>query len=337
MSEQTTIRMPDTSKLVVSSSPHYHDMGSIPKIMFTVLAALAPAVFASIYFFGWRALLVLSVCMVSCAAIEALLCRLMRRRISIGDGSALVTGLLLGMTLPVTSPLWMCIVGSFIAIGLGKMVYGGLGGNPFNPASVGRVALLLACPSAMTTWVTVSGCALNKWVVDATTGATPLELVAQNQPGPGFWSLFLGNIGGSIGETCTLALIVGGVFLIARKIIRWQIPVFFIGTVFLITGIAYMVSPCPKFNPMTHVLSGGLMLGAFFMATDMVTSPLNRKGAVVFAIGCGIITTIIRLWGSYPEGISYAILIMNALTPLIDRYTAGRPFGVARKASQKNA
>ena len=351
MTEQT-IKMPDMSQLVVSSSPHYHDRDSVRKIMFKVIGALTPAALASVYFFGWRALMVILLCMVSCAAFEALFTRMMGRESALNDGSALLTGMLLGMNLPVTVPVWMCIVGSLAAIGLGKMVYGGLGGNPFNPALVGRVALLVGCPAAMTTWVKPSGCGFAKWV-DAATGATPLALIAHcdatsgatrqaadavAQQYPSVLDLFVGNCGGSLGETCAIALIIGGIFLICVNIIRWQVPVCYIGTVALFTGIAYAFHPCAHFNPLLHILSGGLMLGAFFMATDMVTTPLNRKGSVVFAVGCGVLTSVIRLWGSYPEGVSFSILIMNALTPLIDKFTAGRPFGVmkvGRRASSK--
>ena len=341
MSEQT-IKMPDTSQLVVSSSPHYHDRDTVQKIMFKVIGALTPAALASVYYFGWRAFMVIMLCMVACAAFEALFTRMMGRELAINDGSALLTGMLLGMNLPVTVPIWMCLVGSFAAIGLGKMVYGGLGGNPFNPALVGRVALLVGCPAAMTTWVKPVGCGFAKWV-DATTGATPLALIAHcdatttatrkaveavaSAGYPSIMDLFVGNCGGSLGETCAVALIIGGIFLIFQNIIRWQVPVFYIGTVAAFTGIAYAFHPCAHFNPILHILSGGLMLGAFFMATDMVTTPLNRKGSVVFAVACGILTCVIRLWGSYPEGVSFSILIMNALTPLIDKFTAGRPFG----------
>ena len=310
--------------------------------MFKVIGALSPAALASVYFFGWRALMIILLCMVSCAAFEVLFTRMMGREMAIDDGSALVTGMLLGMNLPVTVPIWMCLVGSLAAIGLGKMVYGGLGGNPFNPALVGRVALLVGCPAAMTSWVKPVGCGFAKWV-DAATGATPLAMIAHcdatttatrkavetiAQEYPTVMDLFVGNCGGSLGETCAIALIIGGIFLIFQNIIRWQVPVCYIGTVAIFTGIAYAFHPCAHFNPILHVLSGGLMLGA-------VTTPLNRKGSVVFAVGCGILTCVIRLWGSYPEGVSFSILIMNALTPLIDKFTAGRPFGKEKvKAKQ---
>ena len=334
--------MPDTSQLVVRSSPHYHDRDTVRKIMFKVIGALTPAALASVYYFGWRAFMVIVLCMTACAAFEALFTRMMKRELAINDGSALLTGMLLGMNLPVTAPVWMCLVGSLAAIGLGKMVYGGLCGNPFNTALVGRVALLVGCPAAMTTWVKPVGCGFAKWV-DATTGATPLALIAHcdatttatrkaveavaSAGYPSVLDLFVGNCGGSLGETCAIALIIGGIYLIFQNIIRWQVPVCYIATVAIFTGIAYAFEPCAHFNPILHILSGGLMLGAFYMATDMVTTPLNRKGSVVFAVGCGTLTCVIRLWGSYPEGVSFSILIMNALTPLIDKFTAGRPFG----------
>lgn len=341
---ETAVRLPDTSRLVVSSSPHYHTKDTIQKIMFQVMLALLPALVASICVFGWRALCVTLVCTCSCIAFEHLFCHFMKRESTITDCSAALTGMLLGMNLPVTAPLWMCVVGSLIAIGLGKMAYGGLGGNPFNPALVGRVALFLACPKEMSFWVAPQGCALGTWVCNTVTGATPLALLktgATPQIGTcaadGLTHLFLGNIGGSLGETSALALLLGGIFLIAKNIIRWQIPVTYIATVAVITGISFICSPieglCLWGYVATQILGGGLFLGAFFMATDMVTTPLSRKGAVVFAVGCGILTSVIRLKGAFPEGVSFSILIMNTLTPVIDRFTAGRPFGVARKTN----
>lgn len=338
---ETAVRLPDVSRLVVSSSPHYHAKDDVQKIMLMVLLALSPAVVASVCVFGWRALVVTVVCGCSCVAFEHIFCRFMGHESSILDLSALLTGVLLGMNLPATAPLWMCVVGSLIAIGLGKMVYGGLGGNPFNPALVGRVALFLACPKDMSFWIAPNGCALGRWLCDTATGATPLALLKSGAtPGAAegtlsLCSMFLGNVGGSLGETSALALLIGGIFLIAKKIIRWQVPLTYILTVAVFTGIAYLCSPVKGYDLYTyvcaHVLGGGLMLGAFFMATDMVTTPLSRKGGVVFALGCGILTCVIRLWGAFPEGVSFSILIMNTLTPLIDRATAGRPFGVARK------
>ncbi len=338
MSEtEQTVRLPDMTHLVVSSSPHIHDKDDVRAIMLKVICALAPACLASIYIFGIRALMVLLVCAASCVAFEALFTRMQGRPLRVNDCSGLLTGILLGMNLPVTAPLWLCVVGSLAAIGLGKMAYGGLGYNPFNPALVGRVALLIAFPSAMTTWA-LPACNPLKWLgADAATGATPLALLESSEAEaaamPSFSALFWGGTGGSLGETCAAALLVGGIALVFLNVIRWQIPVCLLGTVALCTGIGHLVHPEQVASPLLHLFSGGLFLGAFFMATDMVTTPLSRKGAVVFGIGCGLFTSAIRMWGNYPEGMSFSILIMNSLTPLIDRFTARRPFGVrdARK------
>lgn len=294
--------------------------------MFTVVLALVPAIIAGTIHFGIRALWIMLVTSAAAVAWEALANKAMGKPFSIGDGTAILTGLLLAMNLPPTVPEWVCIVGAFIAIVLGKMVYGGMGYNPFNPALVGRVALLLAVPSIMTNFIApqkiLSWCS----AANATSTATPLAVKNFNT-----MDLFLGNVPGCIGETCFLALLIGGVFLICLNLIRWQVPVCFMGTVAIITGIAYVVNPnAYPMSPLAHICSGGIALGAFFMATDMVTTPLNRKGSVLFAIGCGVITSVIRLWGSYPEGVSFSILIMNALTPLIDRATSGLPFGTVR-------
>jgi len=325
MSDNSSIMMPSMENLVVSSSPHYHSRMTVRGIMFLVVLALLPAAGAGVWFFGLTALRVLLVCSVACVAIEAVCAKLLRKPLEIDDGSALVTGLLLGMNLPPTAPTWVCLLGSLIAIGLGKMLYGGIGCNPFNPALVGRVALLVGLPGIMTHWKIPAGS------VEALSSATPLQLMGAGDMSKleaiPYRDLFLGLHGGSIGETCALAILIGGIFLIALKIIRWQIPVSYLLTVAVISGIAHWAQPEHYAPALFHLLTGGLLLGAFFMATDMVTTPLSRKGAVIFGVGCGLITSVIRLWGSYPEGVSFSILIMNSLTPLIDRYTAGKPFG----------
>ena len=248
------------------------------------------------------------------------------------------------MNLPSASPWWLVIIGSAAAIILGKAIYGGLGYNPFNPALVARVFLLISFPVQMTRWVVPAGPTTG---MDAATGATPLgaakEAVSLGKTLgeaalPANTDLLLGNVGGSLGEVGALALLAGGLFLLWRGHIRWQIPVGFIGTVVVITGIAHLADPTRYLSPVVHVLAGGLMLGAFFMATDMVTSPVTRKGMLIFGVGCGLLTAVIRLWGGYPEGVSFAILIMNALTPLIDRYTRPRVFGAgARKLYEEGA
>jgi len=329
MAEEQAVRLPDTSKLIVSCSPHYHNTAeNVPKIMALVLLALVPAVISGVVFFGLRGVGVLAACCASCVLFEYLFSKWLKRPVSITDFSALLTGLLLGMNLSAVTPWWVCVIGSLLAIGLGKMIYGGLGYNPFNPALIGRVGLLIAFPGYLTTWVAPTP---GELVADAVTTATPLgELGTNHIAGTDYLAYFLGNIGGCIGETSALALLLGGAALIGLKLIRWQVPVFYIGTVALITGVVHAVSPETTANPGFHILTGGLMLGAFFMATDMVTSPMSNKGAIIFGIGCGVVTSVIRIWGSYPEGVSFAILFMNAFTPLIDRVTASKPFGFAR-------
>lgn len=327
---ETECRLPDPRKLVVSSSPHYHSGEDIRKIMITVILTLLPACLAGVIFFGWQALWVLVVCSISCMAIEAGCCRLQGRPSTLGDFSALLTGILLGMNLSPLTPWWVCVIGSLLAIGLAKQIYGGLGFNPFNPALVGRVGLIIAFPAILTTW------APTRFMhTDAITTATPLGQWQTNGViGHAYWDYFIGNVGGCIGETSALALLIGGVILIARRLIRWEVPVFYIGTVLVFTGIVYLLSPDKQAPPLFHLLTGGLFLGAFFMATDMVTSPMGRLGAIIFGIGCGIVTCVIRIWGSYPEGVSFSILFMNALVPLIDRLTVPRPFGTVKKPQE---
>jgi len=247
--------------------------------------------------------------------------KLVKRASTWKDGSAILTGILLGMNLNAGVPWWVCVLGGVLAIILGKQLFGGLGYNPFNPALVARVGLLIGFPAIMTTWNDPEG---GKMVVDTVTAATPLGL----EPGAtSLGNLLSGNVGGCLGETSAIALLIGGAVLMAFKLIKWQVPLAFIGTVFVITGGAHLISPETTHSPIFHVLSGGLLLGAFFMATDMVTSPMTKKGALIFGLGCGIMTSAIRLWGSYPEGVSFSILFMNALTPLIDRVSISKPFG----------
>ena len=324
MSEQETsqsIRLPDPTKLVVSNSPHIRSGENIKKIMFGVVIALLPACLSGIWFFGFSALTVLLLCTASCVAFEELWNKFTKRASTWKDGSAIITGLLLGMNLNAGVPWWVCILGGFLAIILAKQLFGGLGYNPFNPALVARVGLLIGLPEIMTTWNKPEA---GKMLVDAVTTATPLS----NAPGVGeVTDMLVGNVGGCLGETSAIALLIGGAILLALKLIKWEVPVAFIGSVAVITGIAHAANPHVYASPVVHVLSGGLLLGAFFMATDMVTSPMTRKGAVIFGLGCGIMTSLIRLWGNYPEGVSFSILFMNALTPLIDRLTVQKPFG----------
>jgi electron transport complex protein RnfD len=265
----------------------------------------------------------MAICTLGSIAVEEIWNRCAKRPSTWKNGSAAITGLLLAMNLASNAPWWLCMLGCLIAIGLGKQLFGGLGFNPFNPALVARVALLIGFPSLMTSWVTPTPG--NLTACDALTGATPLG--AQGEAVASLGDLFTGNVGGCLGETSALALLLGGAFLIVRKLIKWQVPAAFIGTVALISGIVHAVNPDLTPPPLYHILAGGLMLGAFFMATDMVTTPITNTGGLVFGIGCGLITSVIRIWGGYPEGVSFSILFMNALTPLIDRYTIGQPFG----------
>lgn len=333
MSEETTqsVQMPDATQLVVSNSPHIRGKETISKIMVQVLIALLPAALAAVWFFGFAALKVMILCTVGCMIVEEIWNKLAGRASTWKDGSAALTGLLLAMNLAANAPWWLCLLGSLLAIGLGKQLFGGLGFNPFNPALVARVALLIGFPSLMTSWVVPNPG--NFAACDAMTGATPLG--AQGEAVASLSDLFVGNVGGCLGETSALALLIGGLFLLARKLINWQVPAAFIGTVALISGIAHAINPALTPPALYHVLAGGLMIGAFFMATDMVTSPMTARGALIFGFGCGLITAVIRIWGGYPEGVSFSILFMNALTPLIDRYTIGKPFGYIRVKKEK--
>lgn len=316
---ESNIQMPDPARLVVSNSPHIRQGDDIRKIMFTVVLAMLPACLAGVWFFGLAALKVLLLCTVSCVVIEEGWNRLIKRESTWKDGSAILTGLLLGMNLNAGVPWWVCILGGILAIVLGKQLFGGLGYNPFNPALVARVGLLIGLPEIMTTWNPTRTMA-----ADVVSTATPLGM----DPGASeVMDMLTGNIGGCLGETSAAALLVGGAILIIFRLIKWQVPLSFIGSVFVITGVAHWINPAEYHSPIVHVLSGGLLLGAFFMATDMVTSPMTKKGALIFGLGCGVMTSLIRLWGSYPEGVSFSILFMNALTPLIDRVTINKPFG----------
>lgn len=324
-------------KLIVSTSPHIRRPGDVDQVMRDVLLALMPATAIGVFVFGLDALWVILTCMVVAALSEAIFQKLMGREIAISDGSALVTGLLLALNLPSGAPLWMAAIGAGIAIGLGKQIYGGLGHNPFNPALVARVVLLVSWPVQMTRWPSPIS-----WGIDATTAATPLgvlkdegasrivsyfsEIGAPFADGADLYQgLFFGDIGGCIGEISVIALLVGGIYLLYKGHISWHIPVSYIATVFILTYIFWLKDPSRFADPLFHILSGGLILGAFFMATDMVTSPITPKGMLIFGVGCGVLTVIIRLFGGYPEGVSFSILLMNAATPLIDRWKFTHP------------
>ncbi|MDD5131860.1 MAG: RnfABCDGE type electron transport complex subunit D [bacterium] len=298
---------------IVSTSPHLKNTETISIVMRDVLIALAPASLAAVYFFGLPALWLMLVSMVSAIAAEFISAKIMKREVTVSDGSAAITGLLLAMVCPPGIPLWMIAIGAAVAIILAKQVFGGLGYNPFNPALVGRAVLMASWPVAMTTWITP---------FDAITTATPLAIAKFNlsQPLPSYWDLFLGNRAGSLGETSAAALLLGAAYLLYKKQISWHIPVSFIAAVGLLSGIMGR-------DPLFNILAGGLILGAFFMATDMVTSPMTGKGKIIFGGGCGILTVLIRYKGGFPEGVCYSILIFNMLTPLIDKYTMPQKFG----------
>jgi Na+-translocating ferredoxin:NAD+ oxidoreductase subunit D len=323
-------------------APHIHGGESVKMIMWSVVIALMPALFASFYFFGISALLVTLTAVISCIIFEFLISKLLykNKEITITDGSAVITGILLAFNLPGSIPLWMVVIGSLAAIGIAKMPYGGLGKNIFNPALVGRVILLVSFPVEMTTWPLPI--VNNSLITDAVSGPTLLGSLREGmlngmtlpqilEKSPSYVDMFLGNIGGSLGEVSALAILIGGIFLLFRKIISWHIPVSFILTVFVFTGIIWESDPQRYFDPLYQVLAGGVMLGAVFMATDMVTSPMTKKGQLIFGFGCGLITVLIRIWGSYPEGVSFAILIMNAFVPLINKGFRPKHFGAGEK------
>ncbi len=328
------------NKLIVSLSPHVHSGDTVKKNMYGVLVALIPAFLVSLVFFGAGALIVTVTSVLACLLFEWCIGKyiLKQERTTIADGSAIITGVLLAFNLPSNLPLWIIILGALFAIGVGKMAFGGLGCNPFNPALVGRVFLLLSFPAQMTSWP-VPG----QWMAytDAVTGATPLAVmkgVINGVPGyslsdlPGAFDLLIGHNGGCIGEVSALALLIGFVYLLCRKIITWHIPVSILLTVFIFSGIMYLARPDLYVSPFIQLVSGGLMLGSIFMATDYVTSPMTHKGMVVYGICIGLLTVVIRLFGAYPEGMSFAILIMNAFTPLINTYIKPKRFGeVAKK------
>lgn len=313
------------NKWIVSSSPHVHSGDSIQKNMLYVVLALLPAYLVALYYFGVGALAVSVIAIASCISFEAFIQRfVLKTKVSISDGSAALTGLLLAMNLPSNLPWWMVIIGSMAAIGLGKMCYGGLGNNLFNPALVGRVFLLISFPAAMTVWPVPEPFSMA--YMDAQTAATPLSFMKFDQMLPPILNTLIGNEGGSMGEVSAIALLLGGLFLIWKKVITWHIPVSILATVAVFTGIMHMVDPIAYENPLWHLCSGGLLLGAIFMATDYVTSPMTTRGQLLYGVGIGLITVVIRLWGSYPEGVSFAILLMNAATPLIDKYILPKRF-----------
>jgi electron transport complex protein RnfD len=316
----------------LQSSPHFKDKDSVPKIMYAVVVSLAPAVAASLYFFRLRALVLLLSCVAACLATEALFLWLRKKPLySLRDGSAVITGMLLAMTLPPSLSLEMAIIGAVVAIAVGKQVFGGLGYNIFNPALVGRAFLQTAFPVAMTTWIPPVFLK-----IQTATFATPLgnlrfqDAIAKGTLTP-LKDLFQGNVGGCLGETSAIALILGGLFLLIRRVIDWRIPAGILLSLTVFTGAFWLANPEKYASPLFHILAGGLLIGAFFMATDMVTSPINPLGTWIYALGIGIVVGLIRLFGGFAEGVMYSILFMNAFVPLLNRYTRPRILGEGRK------
>lgn len=323
--------------LKVSPSPHTHGKESTQRLMLDVALALVPAFIASVFYFGIGAIIVTVTSIASCLLFEFLIQKfVLRKPLSINDGSALVTGMLLAFNLPSNIPVFMIVTGSFISIAVAKMTFGGLGNNPFNPALVGRVFMLISFPVQMTSWPIPKGFATG--YTDAVTGATPLAIIKEGIkngeplskllgeiPTPA--QMFLGDMGGSMGEVAAAALLLGFVYLLIRKVITWHVPVAVTGSIAIFTSILWIVNPAENAGPMFHILAGGVLLGAIFMATDYVTSPMVPKAMLFYGCGIGIITVIIRVWGAYPEGVSFAILIMNAFVPLMNAYIKPKRFG----------
>lgn len=304
------------SQFVVSPSPHIRSGNTTQKIMLDVIIALCPALIAANIIFGWRASLITAVCVGSCVLLEYFCRVLMKRDQTVSDLSAVVTGMLLAFNLPVSIPLWVAVFGCFIAIAVTKQLFGGIGQNFANPAIAARVILLASFSGYMTAWTLP----FDYNGVDALATATPLAMMANGEELPSMLQMFLGMKGGCIGEVSGLALLIGGAYLVARRVIKPVTPLVFMGTVFVLT---FLLGE----NPVYHLLSGGLILGAVFMATDYSTTPVTTPGKIIFGVGCGLLTVLIRLYGGYPEGVSFAILLMNILTPQIDKLTRKKPLG----------
>ncbi len=323
--------------ITISPSPHVYEDTTVKRLMFDVVIALLPALAMSIYFFGMGAIIVTLVAVVSCLAFEWLIQKyILKKEPTISDGSAIVTGILLAFNVPSNLPIFIIILGSLFAIGVAKMSFGGLGNNPFNPALAGRVFLLISFPVQMTSWPVPSG--FKTGYADAVTGATPLGVVKEGLSKgdnltdlmaqiPSHMEMFYGRMGGSMGEIAAVAILLGFAYLLIRKVITWHIPVSIFVTITIFTGILWLIDPSKNADPLFHLLTGGVMLGAVFMATDYVTSPMTTKGMWIFGIGIGVLTVLIRVFGAYPEGVSFAILIMNAFVPLINNYIKPKRFG----------
>jgi electron transport complex protein RnfD len=326
-----------TQLLTISPSPHIHSSESVHKLMYGVIISLIPAMGVSLFVFGLGALMVTLTAVASCVAFEYIIAKyLLRREPSVLDGSAIITGVLLAFNVPSNLPWWAVVVGSLVAIGVGKMAFGGLGNNPFNPALVGRVFLLISFPVQMTSWPLPFESRAS-WV-DAATGATPLAVIKEGvsmgkpvsalmQEVPGYFEMLTGAMAGCAGEISGLALIIGFIYMMYKKIVTWHTPVAILGTMFILNGILWLINPEVYADPVFHIIAGGALLGALYMATDYVTSPMTVKGMVIYGVGIGVITVVIRVFGSYPEGVSFAILIMNGFVPLINKYIKPKRFG----------
>ena len=315
------------ANFVVSGTPHVRSKESIQSIMRDVIIALVPATAAGIYYFGINALILIIAAIASSVIFEALCQKIMKKPVTVSDLSAVVTGLLLAMNLPAAAPVWVAIVGSAFAIIFGKQLFGGLGQNFINPALAGRAFLLASYPTEMTTWSVPNGLE----VADAATYATPLAQLKAGYLDASLGELMLGQCGGTIGETCAIALIIGGVYLLYKHVISWKIPVIYIATVAILFAV---IGRQGVRMPLQEIMAGGVMLGGIFMATDYASSPVTPKGQIIFAVGAGLITYLIRTFGGYPEGVSYSILIMNCCVPLIERFTEPTIFGALPKTKE---
>ena len=314
------------ANFVVSGTPHVRSKESIQSIMRDVIIALVPATAAGIYYFGLRALILIVAAIISAVFFEWLYEKITRKPVTINDLSAVVTGLLLAMNLPASAPVWVAIVGSAFAIIFAKQLFGGLGQNFITPALAGRAFLLASYPTEMTTWVVPNGLA-----ADAATYATPLAQLKNGTLDASLGQLVMGQVGGTIGETCAIALIIGGIYLLYKHVISWKIPVIYIATVFILFAV---IGRHGMRMPVQEIFAGGVMLGGIFMATDYASSPVTPKGQVIFAVGAGLLTYLIRTFGGYPEGVSYSILIMNCCVPLIERFTEPTIFGALPKTKE---
>ncbi len=325
--------------LSVSGSPHVHEKDSVKKIMYWVVIAMIPAMLVSFYMFGIGAVKITLASIIFCLLIEFLIQKfILKGPVSVMDGSAIVTGILLAFNVPSNLPLYMVFIGALSAIGIGKMTFGGLGKNIFNPALVGRVVLLISFPVEMTSWPKPIESA--RQLTDVVTGPTPLAIlkegvakgesvshVLSSNGIDNYLNFATGQMGGSVGEVSAIAILIGALIMLVRKVITWHIPVAYLGSAAIFSGILWMVNPEMYVDPMFHILTGGMMLGVFFMATDMVTSPMSKTGQIIFGVGCGVLTILIRVFGAYPEGVSFAILIMNAFVPLINNAFKPKRFG----------